>query len=53
MTQAAEIGGTTTVQNNVLGLDRTGARLDARGTPLLVQTSDNQILQNVIAGNWL
>ena len=44
-------GGSSTVQNNVLGLDRTGARLNARGSPLLVQTSDNQILQNVIAGN--
>ena len=44
-------GGSSTVQNNVLGLDRTGARLNARGLPLLVQTSNNQVLQNVIAGN--
>ena len=44
-------GGSSTVQNNVLGLDRTGARLNARGLPLLVQTSNNQVLQNVVAGN--
>ena len=44
-------GGNSTVQGNILGLAPSGARLNARGNPIGVFSSGNQILGNVIAGN--